>query len=61
MVLILIGGLVDLSITQAPRGRKPKGENENGGGEGDGGSIILFNRAITHSQFCPWIQMSQTI
>jgi hypothetical protein len=53
MVLTLIGGLVDLSLTQAPRGRNPKGENENEGGEGDGGSLILFNRAITHSQFCP--------
>jgi hypothetical protein len=47
MVLTLIDGLVDLSLTQAPRGRNPKGENENGGGEGDGGSLILFNRAIT--------------
>jgi hypothetical protein len=28
-------------------------ENANGGGEGDGGSLILFNRAITQSQFCP--------
>jgi hypothetical protein len=28
MVLTLIGGLVDLSLTQAPRGRNPKGENE---------------------------------
>jgi hypothetical protein len=61
MVLALIGGLVDLSFTQATRGRNTKGENENGGGEGDGGSLILFNRAIIHSQFCPWIQMSQTI
>jgi hypothetical protein len=61
MVLTLIGGLVDLSFTQAPRGRNPKGENENGGGEKDGGSLILFNKAITQSQFCPWIQMSQTI
>jgi hypothetical protein len=61
MVLTLIGGLVDLSLTQAPRGRNPKGENENVGGEGDEGSIILFNRAITLSQFCSWIQMSQTI
>jgi hypothetical protein len=60
MVLTLIGGLVDLSLTQAPRGRNPKGENENGG-EGDGGSLILFNRAITQFQFCPWIQMSPTI
>jgi hypothetical protein len=24
-------------------------ENTNGGGEGDGGSLILFNRAITQS------------
>jgi hypothetical protein len=32
----------------------------NGGGEADGGSLILFNRAITQSQFCPWIQLSQT-
>ena len=31
---------------------------KTGGGEEDGGSLILFNRAITHSQFCPWIQMS---
>jgi hypothetical protein len=55
MVLTLIGGLVDLSLTQAPRGRNPKGENKNRGGEGDEGSIILFNRAITYFQFCPWI------
>jgi hypothetical protein len=53
MVLTLISGLVDLSLTQATRGGNPKGENENEGGEGDGGSLILFNRAITHSQFCP--------
>jgi hypothetical protein len=39
MILTLIGGLVDLSLTQATRGRNPKGENENGGGEGDGGSL----------------------
>jgi hypothetical protein len=32
MVLTLIGGLVDLSLIQAPKGRNPKGENENGGG-----------------------------
>jgi hypothetical protein len=31
IVLTLIGGLVDLSLTQAPRGRNPKRENENGG------------------------------
>jgi hypothetical protein len=49
MVLTLIGGLVDLSLTQATRGGNPKGENKNGGGEGDGGFLILFNRAITHS------------
>jgi hypothetical protein len=53
MVLTLIGGLVDLSLTQAPRGRNPKRENENGGGEGDRGSLILFNMPITHFQFCP--------
>jgi hypothetical protein len=35
-------------------------ENANGGGKGDGGSLILFNRAITQSQFCPWIHLSQT-
>ena len=35
-----------------------KEKMKTGGGEGDGGSLILFNRAITHSQFCPWIQMS---
>jgi hypothetical protein len=28
MVLTLIGGLVDLSLTQATGGRNPKGENE---------------------------------
>jgi hypothetical protein len=28
MVLTLISGLVDLSHTQATRGRNPKGENE---------------------------------
>jgi hypothetical protein len=33
MVLTLIGGLVDLSHTQATRGRNPKEENANGGGE----------------------------
>jgi hypothetical protein len=49
MVLTLIGGLVYLSFTQAPRGRNPKGENENGECEGDGSSIILFNKAITHT------------
>jgi hypothetical protein len=32
MVLTLIGGLVDLCLTQATRGRNPKRENENGGG-----------------------------
>jgi hypothetical protein len=52
MVLTLIGGLVELSLTQTPGGRNSKGENENGGGEGDGGSLILFNRAITQFQFC---------
>jgi hypothetical protein len=61
MVLTLISGLEDLSLTQAPRERNPKGENENGGGERDGSSLILFNKAITHSQFYPWIQKSQTI
>jgi hypothetical protein len=31
-----------------------RGKNESGErGEGDGGSVILFNRAITQSQFCP--------
>jgi hypothetical protein len=35
-------------------------ENANGGGEGYGDSLILFNRVITQSQFCPWIQLSQT-
>jgi hypothetical protein len=30
MVLTLIGELVDISLTQATRGRNPKGENENG-------------------------------
>jgi hypothetical protein len=61
MVLTLIGGLVDLSLTQVTRERNSRGENKNERGEGDGGSLILFNRAITHSQFCPWIQKSQTI
>jgi hypothetical protein len=28
MVLTLIGGLVDLSLTQATRGRNPKEENK---------------------------------
>jgi hypothetical protein len=28
-------------------------KNANRGGEGDGGSLILFNMAIIHSQFCP--------
>jgi hypothetical protein len=52
LVLALIHGLVDLSLTQAPRGRNPQGENENRGGKRDEGSLILFNRAITQSQFC---------
>jgi hypothetical protein len=33
MVLTLIGGLVDLSLTQATRGTNPKEKNENRGGE----------------------------
>ena len=28
------------------------------GGEGDGCSLVSLNRAITQSQFCPWIQFS---
>jgi len=51
---------MNLSLSSAKGRRKPslKGKTKNGRGEGDGGSLILFNRAITHSQFCPWIQMS---
>jgi hypothetical protein len=30
-------------------GTVTKDERKNGGGEGDGGSLILFNRAITQS------------
>jgi hypothetical protein len=33
---------------------------QNGGGEGDGGSLIIFNRAITQSPIFPCIQLSQT-
>jgi hypothetical protein len=61
MVLTLIGGLVDLSHKHLRGGETLKEKIKNGGGEGDGGSLILFNRAITHFQFCLWIQMSQTI
>jgi hypothetical protein len=60
MVLTLIGGLVGLSHTSTQRRGNHKGENENGGGEGDGDYLILFNRAITQTHFCPWIQISQT-
>jgi hypothetical protein len=53
MVLTLIGGLVDLSLTQAPRERNPKGENKNGGGKGDGAPSsyltgLLHNLSFTH-------------
>jgi hypothetical protein len=52
--------IVDLSHISTLRRGNHKGENENGGGKGDGGSLILFNRAITQSPICPWIQLSQT-
>jgi hypothetical protein len=36
------------------RSTRRKRENESGEtGEGDGDSLILFNSAITQSQFCP--------
>ena len=38
--------------------KRKRGNESEERGQGDGGSLILFNRAITHSQFCPWIQMS---
>jgi hypothetical protein len=44
---------VDLSHTQAIRGRNPKGENKKWRRWGRWGSLILFNRAITHSHFYP--------
>jgi hypothetical protein len=53
MVLTLISGLVDLSLTQATRGGNPKGENENEGGEGDGGSLILFKGLLHIPSFAP--------
>jgi hypothetical protein len=34
-------------------GKTREGRRENERGEGDGGSVILFNRAIIQSQFCP--------
>jgi hypothetical protein len=43
------------SHTSTYRRRNPKGENKNGGGKGDGGSLILFNKAITQSPICFWI------
>jgi hypothetical protein len=45
---------VDLSHKN-PKGRTGKEERENEKGEGDEGSLILFNRAITQSQFDPYI------
>jgi hypothetical protein len=53
-VLIQISQFVDPSHKN-PKGRgklgRKKGKNKRG--EGDGGSLILFNRAITQSRFCP--------
>jgi hypothetical protein len=49
-----------LSHKQLEVGKTLNEKMKNGGGEGDGGSLILFNRAITQSQFCPWIKLSQT-
>jgi hypothetical protein len=63
-VLTQFSQTVDLSLTTTYGEGKTltrMKENANGGGERDGGSLILFNRAITQSQFCSWIQMSQTI
>jgi hypothetical protein len=51
MVLTLIGGLVDLSLTQATRGENPKGENENGGGEGDGAPSSYLTGLLHISSF----------
>jgi hypothetical protein len=40
--------LISGPLSQAPRGGETlKEKMKNGGGEGDGGSLILFNRAIT--------------
>jgi hypothetical protein len=38
------------------RGETKEWMMENKRGEGDVGSLILFNRSITQSQFCPSIQ-----
>jgi hypothetical protein len=42
-----------LSQETLREGKLGKEERENERGEGDGGFLILFNRAITQSQFCP--------
>jgi hypothetical protein len=43
--------------TSLPRilrgGKTREGRRENERDKGDGASLILFNRAITQSQFCP--------
>jgi len=51
------GSSVDLSLknSQEKETLARRGKTKNGRGEGDGGSLILFNRAITHFQFCSWI------
>jgi len=45
------GSSVDLSLknSQEKETLARRGKTKNGRGEGDGGSLILFNRAITHS------------
>ena len=48
-------------LSRVLRRRNPRwkeGMREWERGKGDWGSLILFNRAITHFQFCLWIQMS---
>ena len=53
--------IFDLTHELKEANPKRKRGNESGErGEGDGASPILFNRAITQSQFCPWILLSQT-
>jgi hypothetical protein len=42
-----------LSLKQLEIGKILNEKKKNGGGEGDGGSLILFNRAITQFQFFP--------
>jgi hypothetical protein len=58
MVLTLIGGLVDLSLTQATRGTNPKEKMKIEEVRRQGGCHPIFKRAILHSLKCPWIHKS---